>query len=79
MATANNKPAAKQDAKAEAKAVTLKALTRIEHDGQVYEPGEEIADVADKAARALIDCGAAEDVAAKAAAADAAAKTEEQA
>lgn len=79
MATANNKPAAKQDVKAEAKAVTLKALTRIEHDGQVYEPGEEIADVADKAARALIDCGAAEDAAATASADDAAAKAEGQA
>lgn len=59
MATSNPKASAKADAKVEDKAATLKALTRIEHDGEVYEAGAELPAMAAKAAGALIECGAA--------------------
>ncbi|WP_374355558.1 hypothetical protein [Chitinimonas sp.] len=61
MATTKQASATADKTSADAgKTVTVIALVAIEHDGERYEAGEQIADLTAKQAKALIDLAAAE-------------------
>lgn len=61
MAT-KNPPAAGSGEQAKVGTIVIKAKDPIRHDGKTFQPGDQLPDMSDEAAQALIDGGAAEQV-----------------